>query len=235
MKKSIPQAESILILEGDNSIAERFNSECGTADDREKIYVGRRNRVSEIIDTVEHEDSKKGEFFNRFGRLTLNPLTSLPILAVMLVLVYLFIGVFISQNVVDFTENKLGRDLFEYNVKGFVGNNTPVNIEVSTTDANGNPVIQRTFNFPGGISSDPGLKNEFRKLSKQKGMESDFQYSNPIVKIFFGEFGIITMTISYLLFLLLPLVIGFYSVMAMLEDSGYLPDLRQCLTVLLTE
>jgi len=229
MKKSIPQAESILILEGDNYIAERFNSECGTADDREKIYVGRRNRISEIVDTVEHEDSKKGELFNLFGRLTLNPLTSLPILAVMLVLVYLFIGVFISQTVVDFTENTLGRDLFEYNVKGFVGNYTPVNIDVSTTDANGNSIIQRTFNFPGGISANPELKDEFHKLSKLKGMKSDFQYQNPIVKIFFGEFGIITMTISYLLFLLLPLVIGFYFVMAMLEDSGYLPRLATML------
>jgi len=229
MKNSVPQAESILILEGDSSIAERYNSVCGTADDREKIYVARRNRVSEIIDTVEHEDSKKGELFNLFGRLTLNPITSLPILAVMLVLVYLFIGVLISQIVVDFTENTLGRNLFEYNVKGFVGNFTPVEIDVSTSDAKGNSIIQRTFKFPGGLSADPELKDEFHKISKQNGMKSDFQYHNPIVKIFFGEFGIITMTISYLLFLLLPLVIGFYFVMAMLEDSGYLPRLATML------
>jgi ferrous iron transport protein B len=229
MNKSIPQAESILILEGDSSIAERYSSACGTADDREKIYVGRRNRVSEIIDIVEREDSKKGELFSLFGRLTLNPITSFPILAVMLVLVYFFIGVFISQNVVNFTENKLGRDLFEYNVKGFVGNYTPVNIDVSTTDVNGNSVIQKTFNFSRGLNADPELKNEFHKLSKQTGIKSDFKFQNPVIKIFFGEFGIITMTISYLFFLLLPLVIGFYFIMAMLEDSGYLPRLATML------
>ncbi|MFH0988694.1 MAG: ferrous iron transport protein B [bacterium] len=40
-----------------------------------------------------------------------------------------------------------------------------------------------------------------------------------------GEFGVVTMTITYLLFLLLPLVIAFYLSLALLEDSGYLPRL----------
>lgn len=40
-----------------------------------------------------------------------------------------------------------------------------------------------------------------------------------------GEFGVLTMTTTYLLFLLLPLVIGFYVALSLLEDSGYLPRL----------
>lgn len=43
--------------------------------------------------------------------------------------------------------------------------------------------------------------------------------------ILVGEFGVVTMTITYLLFLLLPLVIAFYLSLALLEDSGYLPRL----------
>jgi len=38
-----------------------------------------------------------------------------------------------------------------------------------------------------------------------------------------GEFGILTMVPVYILGLLLPLIIGFYLLMAILEDSGYLP------------
>jgi ferrous iron transport protein B len=38
-----------------------------------------------------------------------------------------------------------------------------------------------------------------------------------------GRFGVITMTITYVFGLLLPLVIAFYIVLALLEDSGYLP------------
>ncbi len=43
--------------------------------------------------------------------------------------------------------------------------------------------------------------------------------------ILVGEFGVVTMTVTYLLFLLLPLVIAFYLSLALLEDSGYLPRL----------
>ncbi len=38
-----------------------------------------------------------------------------------------------------------------------------------------------------------------------------------------GEFGVLTMTVTYLLGVILPLVAGFYLLMAVLEDSGYLP------------
>ncbi len=41
--------------------------------------------------------------------------------------------------------------------------------------------------------------------------------------ILIGEFGILTMVPVYILGLLLPLIIGFYMLMAFLEDSGYLP------------
>jgi ferrous iron transport protein B len=43
--------------------------------------------------------------------------------------------------------------------------------------------------------------------------------------ILIGEFGVVTMTVTYLLFLLLPLVIAFYLALAVMEDSGYLPRL----------
>ncbi|MBE3571744.1 MAG: ferrous iron transport protein B [Moorella humiferrea] len=38
-----------------------------------------------------------------------------------------------------------------------------------------------------------------------------------------GEFGLLTMTVTYILGLLLPLVLGFYLSLSALEDSGYLP------------
>jgi ferrous iron transport protein B len=42
-------------------------------------------------------------------------------------------------------------------------------------------------------------------------------------KILIGEFGVLTMTITYIFGLLLPLVAGFYFFLALLEDSGYMP------------
>lgn len=43
--------------------------------------------------------------------------------------------------------------------------------------------------------------------------------------ILIGEFGLLTMTVTYILGLLLPLVAGFYFVLSIMEDSGYLPRL----------
>lgn len=42
-------------------------------------------------------------------------------------------------------------------------------------------------------------------------------------EVLIGEFGLLTMTVTYLLGLLLPLVIGFYLFLSLWEDSGYLP------------
>ncbi len=42
-------------------------------------------------------------------------------------------------------------------------------------------------------------------------------------RILIGEFGVLTMVPVYIIGLLLPLIIGFYLLMAFLEDSGYLP------------
>jgi ferrous iron transport protein B len=229
MDKSVPQPEALLILEGDEETAERYELALGTANEREKIYIVRRSRVNEIVALVEYEDSKKGEIFNLLGRYSLNPITGIPILAFMLFLVYLFIGDIISQRVVDYTENTIGRDFFEYNVKSFVGNYTAVNIDVEVFDDDENLLSQKSFSFPDGLNASAEFKNEFKQYSSQDGAVSDFHFSNPLAKLFFGEFGVITMTTTYLLFLLLPLVIGFYFVMALLEDSGYLPRLATML------
>lgn len=43
--------------------------------------------------------------------------------------------------------------------------------------------------------------------------------------ILIGEFGLMTMTITYIFGLLLPLVAGFYFILSLMEDSGYLPRL----------
>ena len=57
-----------------------------------------------------------------------------------------------------------------------------------------------------------------RGLIEQVTGSSGVAYS-----ILAGEFGVVTMSITYILGLLLPLVIAFYLLMSTLEDSGYLP------------
>jgi len=56
-------------------------------------------------------------------------------------------------------------------------------------------------------------------ISKFVSLESWFGY------ILAGEFGVLTMTVTYVLGLLMPLVVGFYFFLSSFEDSGYLPRL----------
>lgn len=49
------------------------------------------------------------------------------------------------------------------------------------------------------------------------------QQGSALYTFLVGEFGVLTMTPTYLLGVILPLVVGFYLLMALLEDSGYLP------------
>lgn len=46
---------------------------------------------------------------------------------------------------------------------------------------------------------------------------------SPLGQVLGGEFGLLTMAVTYLLGLLLPMVVGFYLFLSILEDSGYLP------------
>lgn len=52
--------------------------------------------------------------------------------------------------------------------------------------------------------------------------------------ILIGEFGLLTMTVTYVLGLLMPLVLGFYLFLSIFEDSGYLPRIATLVDRLLT-
>ncbi|MDR1414134.1 MAG: ferrous iron transporter B [Puniceicoccales bacterium] len=49
--------------------------------------------------------------------------------------------------------------------------------------------------------------------------------NNLFAEIFAGEFGILTMGVKMIFGILLPLIAGFYAIMSLLEDSGYIPRL----------
>lgn len=229
MEKSIPQAEALLILEGDEETALKYNIPNGNPDSREKIYINRRNRVNDICDQVEFEDTRKGEIFNLIGRMSLNPKTGIPILFVMLILVYFFVGDLVSQRVVDFTENTLGKKYFEYNLKSLIADYSNCQITVNLLNEEGKVIDTKNFYFSDGMKNNINLRNEFKNFSNKDLTEINFHFYNPILRLLFGEFGVITMTTTYLLFLLFPLVVSFYFVMALLEDSGYLPRLATML------
>jgi ferrous iron transport protein B len=220
------EAEALMVLEGDEIVAARHGIRPGT--EREVIYVERRNRVNRLLATVVTAAEQKRTIATTIGRLAISPWAGFPLLAIVLYAIYLFVGVFIASDVVGFTEGTLGNQYFERYVKDNVANvtGTTITVERLGTDAAGEEITleEKTFAFPEGVDANAKLRGEMMAY-RTGDISVDYEFSNPFATIFFGEFGALTMTITYLLFLLLPLVIGFYLSLAILEDSGYLPRL----------
>ncbi|MBS4534832.1 ferrous iron transport protein B [Clostridium sp. D2Q-14] len=181
-EKSTNKAEAVLIMEGDPHVSAKNN--IGDIDYRDKIYLDRRERVNNIINKIVTETTDSISFGTKLGRLMLKPITGIPMLLVALYLLYEFVGVFIAQTVVDFTEGFIFADTYEPFIRGIISN----------------LVSETSF----------------------------------IGQLLIGEFGVLTMSITYTFGLLLPLVIGFYLFLSILEDSGYLPRIAALVDRLLT-
>lgn len=224
-KNSLEQDKALLLLEGDRELIQQYNVNLPIEDLREELYIHRRNRVREIVDQVESKNTPSGLFFSKIGRLALNPLTGIPILILILTLVYFFVGDLVAQRFVDFTENTLGKKYFEFYVKKLVGLEIPTVIEVSLLDEKDSLIEHKAYQFDKGILAESEKFNELIQQIQNTNHEINFRFRNVIAEFFFGEFGVFTMTITYLIFLLLPLVISFNLSLSFLEDSGYLPRL----------
>lgn len=174
--------EALLVLEGDEHVAQRHGVSAG--DQRETIYHERRHRVNDIIGHVVSQTDEGTNFSTSLGRWMLRPVTGVPLFFLALYLMYYFIGVFVSQDVVGFTEETVMQGYYEPAVRNFLGKYVSENSVLGT--------------------------------------------------ILIGEFGLVTMTVTYILGLLLPLVAGFYFVLSIMEDSGYLPRIATLVDRLLT-
>ncbi|ADL13284.1 ferrous iron transport protein B [Acetohalobium arabaticum] len=79
-------------------------------------------------------------------------------------------------------------------------------------------IAQKVVDFTEGVVLE-GIYEPFIR-----SVVTEFIPVNSILgNILVGEFGLLTMTVTYIFGLLLPLVIGFYFFLSLLEDSGYLP------------
>lgn len=175
--------EALLVLEGDAVIASRHGLEPG--DEREQIYLKRRDQVNDIVDHVVSESSSGAGIGATLGRWMIKPVTGIPILIITLWVMFQFIGVFIAGTVVGITEETILIGLYEPAVRNFMG--------------------------------------QFISQNSNLGF------------ILTGEFGVLTMTVTYVLGLLMPLVVGFYFFLAMFEDSGYLPRIATLVDRVLTK
>lgn len=165
------EAMALLLLEGDISAAETLHIPPG--EERMQLYKKRRERVNGIVRLVSSDVQYKRNFLDHLGRIMIRPVTGFPIMILVMVLVYLVVGVFFAQVVVDFTEGSIMEGYYEPFVRSALA-------------------LYMDLDSPAGI-------------------------------VLTGQFGLLTMSVTYVLGLLTPLVVGFFLVLSILEDTGYLP------------
>jgi ferrous iron transport protein B len=184
---------ALMVLAEDHSIFKYLNNKL-SKEDIEKIYViirdlrshyneplsyiinnQRMKQVNEIVDnTAVFEDPpRKGIAYN-IGRISMHPFWGYPILAAVLVVMYLFVGLFAAGTMVDF----LGDVVFEGYIIPWISG-----------------IIQILIPF------------------------------TLVQELLVGEYGILSMGLTYAIAIVLPIVTAFFFFFGILEDSGYLPRL----------
>ncbi|MBS2010159.1 MAG: ferrous iron transporter B [Cyanobacteria bacterium SZAS TMP-1] len=220
-KVAISQAQALLIAEGDQLTAEQCGLE--PLNHRAAIYGYRRTYVNTVVEKVVQETSQGKTISTALGRTLLHPFWgSIISFAVCYFIFYQVLGVWIAGNLVDITEKKGMKVYYEPIVRRIAANVFPATITVNGKD----------YDFPQGTMAAPAESAQLDQAIKTvPGNEIGFNFwshknlmgvlGNTIV----GEYGLATLTVTYLLGLLMPLVIGFYLGLSLLEDSGYLPRL----------
>lgn len=169
----VPSRHALLAAEGDDQIA--AGAGISAMDAREELYVRRRQRVNDMVSNAVHDARGESAFSERLSHWMLQPLTGIPILAGVLVLLYFLIGYVVAQVVVNFTQGTVMQGIYSPFVRGLVQGVLPAD--------------------------------------------------SPIAVVLVGDFGLLTMTVTLLVGLMLPLVLGFYLALSIMEDTGYLPRL----------
>ena len=182
------RAISLMILGGDDHLLQRYAAahadsvrdviaDTQAAYDQPLSYVITQQRftcvdclLNQVITT---NGIRNTHYAENFGKLSVHPLWGIPILLLVLIGLYLFVGKFGAGVLVDFMESKV-------------------------FDAWLIPFISPLINL---------IPIPF------------------IVDLLIGDYGLITMALSYGIAIVMPIVLTFFIAFGILEDSGYLPRL----------
>ncbi len=242
------QGEALLVLEGDLTVAERNKLE--PRNKRNEIYAQRRKDVNEIVSKITDTKNEKERFLTKVSNVLIHPLWgSVAAILIGFLFLYQFLGIWVGGDLIELTEKKIMNRYYEPVVREATGLFLPVEIVIQGNSKN---II---FSFPNGFLKDKNKYQELKKYRENNGVltqeyffgKSDYietksnQTNLPenlysaIGTILSGKYGVLTLTVTYLLGLLLPLVVAFYAALAVLEDSGYLPRLAVLVDGLLSK
>lgn len=170
-----------------------------------KLQIDFFNNVNKILGEVYTRNvPARSKFLNILGRLSIKPLTGFPILAGILFMAWYFVGNFGAGSMVDFVESVVFNEYI-------------------------NPAVIETFDTLLPFHHEHVIEEGL--ITTAYSIHDDS--ANPLYifihDLFVGEYGLITIGLTYAIAIILPIVLTFFLVFSFLEDSGYMPRMGSLL------
>lgn len=221
--KNLDQARALLFIEGDEVTLSELSEIPQSLRIDDTIYSDRRAKVDEIVSRLVVDKGLGTLTSIKLGRLLLHPFFgSISALAICYLIFYQLLGVWVAGDLVDLTEKRGMKVHWEPNVRKLAATLFPSEIKYKDL----------VISLPNAASTTEQKAQIDNLLNSAPKAEVAFDFwkyrNNPLSiagNLLVGEYGILTLTVTYLLGLLFPLVAAFYFGLALLEDSGYLPRL----------
>ncbi|QQR57570.1 MAG: ferrous iron transporter B [Candidatus Melainabacteria bacterium] len=221
--KNLDYAKALLFIEGDDVTLSELPEIPQALRIDDTIYSERRAKVDQIV-SLHVIDKRLGTLTSiKLGRLLLHPVFgTIAALAICYLIFYQLLGVWVAGDLVDLTEKRGMKVHWEPNVRKLAACVFPSEIKYKDT----------VISLPNAASTNEQKAQIESLLNSAPKSEVAFDFwkykNNPLSivgNLLVGEYGVLTLTVTYLLGLLFPLVAAFYFGLALLEDSGYLPRL----------
>ena len=242
--------DKLMLLEEDSQTLEKYSREKYSYPsnypnglwNKQKIYTKRRERVDRLIDGIVQEIHQDSPLHNQLNAFLIHPFWGTCFaICVSFFFLYQVLGVWVAGDLVNLVEKEGFEKYWNPNIQKLVAHVVPVEVQILKDGQAHSYVFER-----GLIASPKGEQKDINELTKNMGKDSSIKYIfspadlidkpgkrtelkqtiwSSIGTILAGKYGLLTLTITYLLGVLLPLVWFFYLSWALFEDSGYLPRL----------
>lgn len=228
------RALAISMLSGDDSLRPWLHARIGdsgmhqldelyrqaAAGTREQLSVvvnrARLQAVDALLREVElRPERRTGSWLDRIGNLSMHPLWGVPVLLAVLWGMYQFVGVLGAGTLVDLLETKLFGNL----ISPAAMHATDALLRFPHAHQVVDGVMQADYTLgaagaaAGTAAADPAVLT---------GSQNVLRFVHDLLV---GQYGQVTMALSYAIALILPIVTTFFLAFGVLEDSGYLPRL----------
>ncbi len=231
-------AAPLLLHEEDQETLKKYPDVKIPKGNRNKIYAKRRERVNRLLTGITQTKPSENKIRKKIDALLIHPFFGTVFaLFVSFFFLYQVLGVWVAGDLVNFLENQVFDKYWNSSVRSVVAQTFPSEI-IWLKDT----TRQTRFTSAKGLMYNPKLKEQLSNDKVLSHAEYIFSPADLIDKpseqtvlkqtlwssigtILAGKYGVLTLTITYLLGVLLPLVYFFYLSWALFEDTGYLPRL----------